>query len=170
MNLQVAGIVALALSVASVPALAFGPGSYQIAANEERARYVNPDQVRLVDGRVFAWVSENLREQTAGVQSIRTRFEFDCTLERHRALATYMYELPSGRGEVVTRFNDEGEWTYPPPNTFAEQTMYVVCAFARDESPYRPGGLIITYDELQIFRKPGETPVAWWLEERFFPD
>ena len=93
--------------------------------------YVDFDRIRTNGGYVYWWgLADYLKPTDNGVLSYKVYYQGDCEMFRRKALSFIFYKQSMGEGSGNTFPPPKPEWSYPSPNSTAEETLKRVCKFA----------------------------------------
>jgi hypothetical protein len=92
--------------------------------------YVDFERIRKHGGYVYYWgLNDYLKPDKYGAFSHKSYSQGDCTLFRYRYLnlSFHKEKMGAGTGKTFT-YNDDSDWSYPPPNSTNEFTLKTVCS------------------------------------------
>ena len=100
-------------------------------AKDGMTTYANPDTIRRKGARAKMWVLFDFRtaEHVADTThlSFMTQDEYDCTEDRHRALASTSFSGNMGSGKVRSSYSIKGKWEPVPPGTITQTLWKGAC-------------------------------------------
>jgi hypothetical protein len=93
--------------------------------------YVDPDTIRRKGDLVKMWILYDFNATQTVLKksylSSRSQDEYDCTEDRHRALATTSFSGNMGSGKVRSSYSIKGKWEPVPPGTITQTLWKVAC-------------------------------------------
>lgn len=100
-------------------------------SNNGATVYVDPDTIRRKGDLVKMWILYDFKStQTVlnkSYSSSRSQDEYDCTKDRHRALAITSFSGNMGSGTVRSSYSIKGKWEPVPPGTITQTLWKVAC-------------------------------------------
>ena len=103
----------------------------QVARSVEATIFYDRDSLRKSGSMVKMWTLTNFAstEIIEGKlhRSAKSQYEYDCTEERYRLLATIFYELVGGAGKVTASEASLGPWYPVAPQSMAQRLWKVAC-------------------------------------------
>ena len=102
-----------------------------IAAEDGDKYYSDPQSVRINGNKRLIWEIEDLKVRDKdGELSMRSRVEYDCSLERARRLSfsTHSGAMATGTVLLVKPINELTPWRDIPPGTVLELRFKYACA------------------------------------------
>ena len=92
--------------------------------------YVDFERIRKHDGYVYFWVLENLlKPDKYGDLSVKTYYQSDCKLFRHKRVTASYHTQPMGEGTPsASGASKNQQWDYPSPNSIGETVLKSVCS------------------------------------------
>jgi hypothetical protein len=117
------------LALWSAPAYA---GWVEIGTSNNGATvYVDPDTIRRKGDLVKMWYLHDFKTTQTVLKksylSSRSQDEYDCTEDRHRALASTSFSGNMGSGKVRSSYSIKGKWEPVPPGTITQSLWKVAC-------------------------------------------
>ena len=100
-------------------------------SNNGTTVYVDPDTIRRKGDLVKMWILYDFNATQTVLKksylSSRSQDEYDCTEDRHRALATTSFSGNMGSGKVRSSYSIKGKWEPVPPGTITQTLWKVAC-------------------------------------------
>lgn len=100
-------------------------------SNNGATVYVEPDTIRRKGDLAKMWILYDFKAAQTVLNksylSSRSQDEYDCTKDRHRALATTSFSDNMGSGKVRSSYSIKGKWEPVPPSTITQTQWNVAC-------------------------------------------
>ena len=95
--------------------------------------YLEVETIRKHKEFVYSWIlTDSLTPSLRGHFSWKTYFQFDCNKRRRKVLSFKWYYEPMGVGTGdVEQPTENNDWVSPSPNSMSEQTMNILCEYAK---------------------------------------
>lgn len=104
----------------------------QVARSVEATVFHDRKSVRRGSNGATLWTLTNFASPEVldgkTYRSAKTQFEYDCTGERYRVLATIFYDGLDGNGKVTSSTSQTEPWNPVAPHTMAHQLLKLACA------------------------------------------
>jgi hypothetical protein len=93
--------------------------------------YADPDTIRRKGDLVKMWILYDFNATQTVLKksylSSRSQDEYDCTEDRHRALASTSFSGNMGSGKVRSSYSIKGKWEPVPSGTMTQTLWKVAC-------------------------------------------
>jgi hypothetical protein len=103
----------------------------QVGTTDDATVYADPDTIRRKGNLVKMWILYDFKATQTVLNksylSSRSQDEYDCTEDRHRALATTSFSGNTGSGKVRSSYSIKGKWEPVPPGTITQALWKVAC-------------------------------------------
>ena len=103
----------------------------EVGITDEATVYADPDTLRRKGDLVKMWYLHDFKTTQTVLKksylSSRSQDEYDCTGDRHRALASTSFSGNMGSGKVRSSYSIKGKWEPVPPGTIAQTLWKVAC-------------------------------------------
>jgi hypothetical protein len=103
----------------------------EVGITDEATVYADPDTIRRKGDLVKMWYLHDFKTTQTVLKksylSSRSQDEYDCTEDRHRALATTSFSGNMGSGKVRSSYSIKGKWEPVPPGTITQALWKVAC-------------------------------------------
>ena len=103
----------------------------EVGITDEATVYADPDTIRRKGDLVKMWYLHDFKTTQTVLKksylSSRSQDEYDCTEDRHRALATTSFSGNMGSGKVRSSYSIKGKWEPVPPGTITQTLWKVAC-------------------------------------------
>lgn len=100
-------------------------------SNNGATVYVDPDTIRRKGDLVKMWILYDFKATQTVLNksylSSRSQDEYDCTEDRHRALAATSFSGNMGSGNVRSSYSIKGKWEPVPPGGIIQALRKVAC-------------------------------------------
>ena len=103
----------------------------EVGITDEATVYADPETIRRKGDLVKMWYLHDFKTTQTVLKksylSSRSQDEYDCTEDRHRALATTSFSGNMGSGKVRSSYSIKGKWEPVPPGTITQALWKVAC-------------------------------------------
>ena len=103
----------------------------EVGITNEATVYADPDTIRRKGDLVKMWYLHDFKTTQTVLNksylSSRSQDEYDCTEDRHRALASTSFSGNMGSGKVRSSYSIKGKWEPVPPGTITQALGKVAC-------------------------------------------
>jgi hypothetical protein len=103
----------------------------EVGITDEATVYADPDTIRRKGDLVKMWYLHDFKTTQTVLKksyvSSRSQDEYDCTEDRHRALASTSFSGHMGSGKVRSSYSIKGKWEPVPPGTITQALWKVAC-------------------------------------------
>lgn len=103
----------------------------EVGITDEATVYADPDTLRRKGDLVKMWYLHDFKTTQTVLKksylSSRSQDEYDCTGDRHRALASTSFSGNMGSGKVRSSYSIKGKWEPVPPGTITQALWKVAC-------------------------------------------
>lgn len=103
----------------------------EVGITDEATVYADPDTLRHKGDLVKMWYLHDFKTTQTVLKksylSSRSQDEYDCTGDRHRALASTSFSGNMGSGKVRSSYSIKGKWEPVPPGTITQALWKVAC-------------------------------------------
>jgi hypothetical protein len=103
----------------------------EVGITDEATVYADPDTIRRKGDLVKMWYLHDFKTTQTVLKksylSSRSQDEYDCTEDRHRALASTSFSGNMGSGKVRSSYSIKGKWEPVPPGTMTQTLWKVAC-------------------------------------------
>jgi hypothetical protein len=103
----------------------------EVGITDEATVYADPDTLRRKGDLVKMWYLHDFKTTQTVLKksylSSRSQDEYDCTGDRHRALASTSFSGNMGSGKVRSSYSIKGKWEPVPPGTITQTLRTVAC-------------------------------------------
>ncbi|TKB93880.1 MAG: hypothetical protein E8D41_04805 [Nitrospira sp.] len=103
----------------------------EVGITDEATVYVDPDTIRRKGDLVKMWYLHDFKTTQTVLKksylSSRSQDEYDCTEDRHRALASTSFSGNMGSGKVRSSYSIKGKWEPVLPGTLTQTLWKVAC-------------------------------------------
>jgi hypothetical protein len=103
----------------------------EVGITDEATVYADPDTIRRKGDLVKMWYLHDFKTTQTVLKksylSSRSQDEYDCTEDRHRALASTSFSGNMGSGKVRSSYSIKGKWEPVPPGTITQTLWKVAC-------------------------------------------
>jgi len=103
----------------------------EVGITDEATVYADPDTIRRKGDLVKMWYLHDFKTTQTVLKksylSSRSQDEYDCTEDRHRALASTSFSGNMGSGKVRSSYAIKGKWEPVPPGTMTQALWKVAC-------------------------------------------
>jgi len=103
----------------------------EVGITDEATVYADPDTIRRKGDLVKMWYLHDFKSTQTVLKksylSSRSQDEYDCTEDRHRALASTSFSGNMGSGKVRSSYSIKGKWEPVPPGTMTQTLWKVAC-------------------------------------------
>jgi hypothetical protein len=103
----------------------------EVGITDEATVYADPDTLRRKGDLVKMWYLHDFKTTQTVLKksylSSRSQDEYDCTGDRHRALASTSFSGNMGSGKVRSSYSIKGKWEPVPPGTITRALWKVAC-------------------------------------------
>ena len=103
----------------------------EVGITDEATVYADPETIRRKGDLVKMWYLHDFKTTQTVLKksylSSRSQDEYDCTEDRHRALATTSFSGNMGSGKVRSSYSIKGKWEPVPPDAITQSLWKVAC-------------------------------------------
>lgn len=103
----------------------------EVGITDKATVYADPDTIRRKGDLVKMWYLHDFKSTQTVLKksylSSRSQDEYDCTEDRHRALASTSFSGNMGSGKVRSSYSIKGKWEPVPPGTMTQTLWKVAC-------------------------------------------
>jgi hypothetical protein len=103
----------------------------EVGITDEATVYADPVTIRRKGDLVKMWYLHDFKTTQTVLKksylSSRSQDEYDCTEDRHRALASTSFSGNMGSGKVRSSYSIKGKWEPVPPGTMTQTLWKVAC-------------------------------------------
>jgi hypothetical protein len=103
----------------------------EVGITDEATVYADPDTIRRKGDLVKMWYLHDFKTTQTILKksylSSRSQAEYDCTEDRHRALASTSFSGNMGSGKVRSSYSIKGKWEPVSPDTITQTLWKVAC-------------------------------------------
>ena len=103
----------------------------EVGITDEATVYADPETIRRKGDLVKMWYLHDFKTTQTVLKksylSSRSQDEYDCTEDRHRALASTSFSGNMGSGKVRSSYSIKGKWEPVPPGTITQTLWKVAC-------------------------------------------
>jgi hypothetical protein len=103
----------------------------EVGTTDEATVYADPDTIQRKGDVVKMWHLHDFKTAQTVLKksylSSRSQDEYDCTADRHRALASTSFSGNMGRGKVRSSYSIKGKWEPVPPSSITQSLWKVAC-------------------------------------------
>jgi hypothetical protein len=103
----------------------------EVGITDEATVYADPDTIQRKGDLVKMWSLHDFKTTQTILKksylSSRSQDEYDCTGERHRALASTSFAGNMGSGKVRSSYSIKGKWQSVPPGTMTHSLWKGAC-------------------------------------------
>jgi len=103
----------------------------EVGITDEATVYADPDTIRRKGDLVKMWYLHDFKTTQTVLKksylSSRSQDEYDCTEDRHRALASTSFSGNMGSGKVRSSYSIKGKWEPVPSGTMTQTLWKVAC-------------------------------------------
>jgi hypothetical protein len=103
----------------------------EVGITDEATVYADPTTIQRKGDVVKMWHLHDFKTTQTVLKksylSSRSQDEYDCTADRHRALASTSFSGNMGRGNVRSSYSIKGKWEPVPPSTITQSLWKVAC-------------------------------------------
>ena len=103
----------------------------EVGITDEATVYADPDTIRRKGDLVKMWYLHDFKTTQTVLKksylSSRSQDEYDCTEDRHRALASTSFSGNMGSGKVRSSYSIKGKWEPVPSGTMTQTFWKVAC-------------------------------------------
>jgi hypothetical protein len=103
----------------------------EVGITDEATVYADPDTIRRKGDLVKMWYLHDFKTTQTVLKksylSSRSQDEYDCTGDRHRALASTSFSGNMGSGKVRSSYSIKGKWEPVPPGAMTQTLWKVAC-------------------------------------------
>jgi hypothetical protein len=103
----------------------------EVGITDEATVYADPDTLCRKGDLVKMWYLHDFKTTQTVLKksylSSRSQDEYDCTGDRHRALASTSFSGNMGSGKVRSSYSIKGKWEPVPPGTITQALWKVAC-------------------------------------------
>ncbi len=103
----------------------------EVGITDEAMVYADPDTIQRKGDVVKMWYLHDFKTTQTVLKksylSSRSQDEYDCTGDRHRALASTSFSGHMGNGKVHSSYSIKGKWEPVPPDAITQSLWKVAC-------------------------------------------
>jgi hypothetical protein len=103
----------------------------EVGITDEATVYADPETIRRKGDVVKMWHLHDFKTTQTVLKklylSTRLQDEYDCTADRHRALASTSFSGHMGSGKVRSSYSIKEKWEPVPPGTITQSLWNVAC-------------------------------------------
>jgi hypothetical protein len=103
----------------------------EVGITDEAMVYADPDTIQRKGDVVKMWYLHDFKTTQTVLKksylSSRSQDEYDCTGDRHRALASTSFSGHMGNGTVRSSYSIKGKWEPVPPDAITQSLWKVAC-------------------------------------------
>ena len=103
----------------------------EVGITDEAMVYADPDTIQRKGDVVKMWYLHDFKTTQTVLKksylSSRSQDEYDCTGDRHRALASTSFSGNMGSGKVRSSYSIKGKWEPVAPGTMTQTLWKVAC-------------------------------------------
>lgn len=103
----------------------------EVGTTDEATVYADPDTIQRKGDVVKMWHLHDFKTAQTVLKksylSSRSQDEYDCTADRHRALASTSFSGNMGSGKVRSSYSIKGKWEPVPPSSITQSLWKVAC-------------------------------------------